>query len=247
MRRWGGLATVLLAAVATVLAVPAGASPRDNYHESGMFQGVGAEVQWRSPGWPEVKPPVGEPAVVYLAGYRSPGVLQRQARTGSKPEVFHMPAVLAMGMSVPGEEVPAEVWCVPTKSETRFSIDHALTRAELQATCQAEVFIGEGDEPTGQTMSLSLTASWTGAGPEVSQKSVTKSIEPGWWAMDRVRSTVRPASARLRIVRTDGPELVLFDGEVTNPEDEDPMGSPAVSMFNTAAGHLYFGPPPTQQ
>jgi hypothetical protein len=232
-----------------MFAVPAAAAqPVDHQHSSLTYRGIGAEAHWRIPGFPDAQPEIGEPYVFSLGGYRTPGLLQKQLGTGAHPEAWRMPALLAMAIRTKEDILapPAEVWCLPEKSNTEFSIDRQLTSASLQMTCDGVVVTDEGDDPSGETIPLRVVASWNGAGSVQSEKHVTKTSGDDWWTLDRLNSSVRPATAEVTIIRTDvpGPAGVLFSGPVTNSDTGDPMAPPQVSMFNTAASLLVFGQMP---
>lgn len=103
-------------------------------------------------------------------------------------------------------------------------------------SCDAEAYLGEGDEPSGQTMPLQVSASWTGAGALVSHKGVTQTRGDGWRTLERTNFKQRPAMAMVRIV---GPDGVLFEGPVSN----DDMGS-RVSLVIASESMMRFGPVP---
>lgn len=110
-----------------------------------------------------------------------------------------------------------------------FTIDSALTSAALRYSCEAVVVTGD-DEPTGETLPLTVAATWTGFGSLMQQKAVTKgSDETGWW-LDRTRSTVRQAVADVTIT---GPDGVLF-ARTIGGNDKDQS-----ELSDTAEGHLH--------
>ena len=226
MRRVRILIAVVLA-LFTMAAVPAGAAP-PAARDSVTIRGTSALAVWMSQ---EEEVPVGVPRVVYVAGFTDTTVVRIRS-AGSKPQHGVQESLVAMAMELPatepgGDPVPAEVWCMAPPAS--FTIDRALTGATLRYSCEALVFTGE-EEPTGETLPLNVSATWTGIGPLIQQKSVMKgSDETGWW-LDRTRSTVRQAVADVTIT---GPEGVLFDGTIGGNEQD------RSEMADTAEGHLY--------
>lgn len=222
MRRVHVLIAVVLA-LFTMATVPAGAAP-PAARDSVTFRGTSALAVWMS----EEEVPVGVPRVVYVAGFTDSTVV-RMRSAGSKPQRVGQESLVAMAMMLPaaepgGEPVPAEIWCLAPPAT--FTIDRALTSAALGYSCEALVFTGD-DEPTDETLPLTVAATWTGVGSLMQQKSVTKgSDETGWW-LDRTHSTVRPAVAEVTI---SGPDGVLFAGTISGERSE---------MSDTAEGHLY--------
>lgn len=225
MRRMHVLIAVVLALFA-MATVPAGAAP-PAARDSVTFRGTSARAVWMS----EEEVPVGVPRIVYVAGFTDATVV-RMRSAGSKPQRVGQESVVAMAMMLPatepgGDLVPAEIWCLAPPAT--FTIDRALTRAALRYSCEALVVTGE-DEPTGETLPLSVAATWTGVGSLMQQKSVTKgSDETGWW-LDRTRSTVRRAVADVTIT---GPDGVLFAGTIGGSDNDQS------EMSETAEGHLY--------
>jgi hypothetical protein len=243
------LVLLLVSALLSVFAIPAGATgpgvtgpgfERFSY----MAKGTGAQVSYVAPGFPEVMPEPGTPFVFELSGFRKPGVLQKQLSSSSHPEIWKMPALLAMAIIQPGAETPTEVWCVPDKAQSTFTITGDLTQATLQFATDCFMFTGE-EEPTEETLPLAVTATWVGTGDLVREKSVTKTIVEGMWAIDRIHSAVRPGSAHVSIVRTDvaGPAGVLFEGDVTNPATPGEGPMPEVTLFDRLEGHIAFVTP----
>lgn len=226
MRRVRVLVAVVLA-LFMMTSVPAGAAPPAP-RDSVTFRGTSALAVWMSE---EDEVPVGVPRVVYVAGF-SDTTTVRTHSAGSKPQSAVQESLVAMAMMLPaaepgGDPIPAEIWCMAPPAS--FTIDRALTTAALRYSCEALVLTGD-DEPTGETLPLAVTATWTGVGSLTQEKSVTKgSDETGWW-LDRSRSTVRQAVADVTIT---GPDGVLFAGRIGgNDKDQS-------EMSDTAQGHLY--------
>lgn len=221
------LALLTAAALIAVFAVPAGAAPPSSYHESGTFRGTAAVAQWSAG---EQGAPVGHPRALFVGGYDAT-VMSHAA--GSKPQRMQQPSFVAMGIELPGpggEPYNAEIWGMADQGS--FTINRELTKATLVFDCDAMVLTGD-DEPSDVTIPLSVTATWIGVGPLVTEKSLTKGSEEGGWWMDRNRTKVRQATAEVTIT---GPNNVVFFTGTIDPETD---GSGEVDMFTTNAGHLY--------
>lgn len=189
------------AGLLTMLAVPVGAAgaPTAN-HESYNVTGVLADATWFSDQGEGQEPEVGEPRVLSVSG--ADATMVRRV-PGSKPESTAQPAVLAMGLMLPGPEagdepVPAELWCV--SDAFTFAVADDLSSAELVIpTCQAEIFTVDeesGEEvPTGVTFTLSVTSTWTATGPLESVKSHSRYLIDNSFTLDRVKASTRQASA----------------------------------------------------
>jgi hypothetical protein len=229
---------LLVAALVSLFAIPAGATRPGIERFSYMAKGTGAEVFYVAPGFPEIMPEPGKPFVFELMGFRKPGMLQKQQGSTSRPEIWKMPALLAMAVMLPGADTPSEVWCVPEKAQSTFTITGDLTEASLHFATDC---FGEA-EPTEEPLPLAVTATWVGTGELVREKSVTKTVVEEFWAIDRIHSAVRPGAAHVRIVRTDvaGPAGVLFDADVTNPETPVEGPTSEVTLFDNLEGHISF-------
>jgi hypothetical protein len=137
-----GLATAVV--LLTALAAPASAARVT--HESYSITGVTAEATF---GGRDQEPAVGTPQILFAMGadatsvHRVPGV---------KPERIPQPAILAIGLMMPGasigdEPYQAELWCVA--DVFTFTVADDLSGAELQIpTCVAEVVVF--DPQTGE-------------------------------------------------------------------------------------------------
>lgn len=221
------------AAAVMLLAIPSAPVRADPAatRESMTFKGTSAMAVWAS----ETEVPIGTPRIVYVAGV-SEGSILRHRVAGTKPVKEARVSLVAMALMLPGpdpgsEAVPAELWCL-APAQT-FSIDRTLTRAELDYSCDA-ILTGADDEPTGQTVPLTVHATWTGTGTLNSTHSISSgSDELGWW-LDREHSTTRMASSEIVIT---GPDGVLF-GESIGGEQSD-GGQGQAELSRTSAGHLF--------
>lgn len=194
-------AAVLVAAVA----IPATASPPSTYHEHFSFSGTIAQADWFS----EDEPEVGEIGSVFVMGADATQVV-RVAR--SKPVRSAQPSIVAMSMRVSEEESGwAELWCVSEDAD--FVIADDLTEATLALECTGQFVVYDpetGEEiPTGETLDLTVSASWAGIGELFRQKSHSRDSFDGDWSMYRSRATVRDATAEVTIT---SPEETLFEG-----------------------------------
>jgi hypothetical protein len=219
MRRiWTQGVLVAVAVFATV--IPAGVGvAATTYHESFSFTGIAAEANWRSP----EEPAVGEPSVVYVMGADA-RTMQRVA--GSKPVRGAQPAVLAMGLMLPGENgaepFRAELWCVSDAGFT-FTYTSALDAASLAMSCTAQVFVDEPGEPLpGVSVPLTVQADWTGVGPLYVSRSHTWDSGAGVRTMENVRRTARDATAHLTVT---GPDGVLLDTQMDFGQIFDTKGT----------------------
>ncbi|GAA2110749.1 hypothetical protein GCM10009841_33040 [Microlunatus panaciterrae] len=196
--RWLGLvATVLLL---TALAGPANAARVT--HESYTLTGVTAEATFFSEDGQE--PDVGIPRVLYAMGADATTV---HRVPGAKPERTRQPAILAMGLIMPGiapadEPYQAELWCVT--EDFTFTIADDLSEAALQIpTCEAQVIVFDpqtGEEvPNGVTVTLAATTRWAATGPLETQRSHSRYAVGGSWTMDLSRTSMRPATADITV------------------------------------------------
>jgi hypothetical protein len=208
-----GLATAVV--LLTALAAPASAARVT--HESYSITGVTAEATF---GGRDQEPAVGTPQILFAMGadatsvHRVPGV---------KPERIPQPAILAIGLMMPGasigdEPYQAELWCVA--DVFTFTVADDLSGAELQIpTCVAEVVVFDpqtGEEaPNGVTVTLSATAQWTATGPLESQRSHSRYVVGGSWTMDVIRTSMRPATADITVTGLPGGPYVDTTSEAT--------------------------------
>ena len=208
-----GLAAAVL--LLTALAAPASAAP--GTPESYSMTGVTADARF---GGMDQEPAVGSPRVLYVMGadatsvHRVPGV---------KPERLPQPAVLAIGLMMPGvalgdEPYMAELWCV-TDAFT-FTVADDLSSAALQIpTCVAEVMVADpntGEEvPNGVTVTLSATVQWAATGPLESQVTHSRYSADGSWTMDAIRTSMRPATADITLTGLPGGTYVDTTSEAT--------------------------------
>ena len=203
MRRVVGAAAA--AALVAALAIPAAASPPSSYHEQYSFTGTIAQADWFS----EEEPDVGEIGAVFVMGADATQVIRV---AGSKPVRSPQPSVVALSMRVSDEEPGyAELWCLSEDAD--FVISDDLTEATLALECTGEFVVynpDTGEEiPTGETLDLTVSASWTGVGELFRQKSHSRESFDGQWSMYRSRATVRDATAEVTIT---SPDATLFDG-----------------------------------
>jgi hypothetical protein len=223
MKKLRSLALLASAALVSLLAVPAGAAPTSITQDT--FKGTAAVAQWFG-GAEEL----GHPSAFYIMGADG---IARSHVTGGKP-VRSSPTIggaMAIWLQdEAGEPYRAEVWFLP--DEWSFSINDTLTAATLSFDCDGLIFTSEEGPPTG-TLPVSVTATWTGVGPLRTEKSHSTYTDETGWSMDRSNSTVRQATAEVRIT---GPgDVVYFSGTV---DAESGMGG-EVDMFTTARGHIY--------
>lgn len=205
MRRLGVAA---VAGLLATLAVPVSATsaPRVT-HESYTMSGLLADATWFAEEGTE--PEVGAPRVLYVQGadatstYRVPG---------AKPVRGPMPALLAVGLTMPGvapgdEPYPAELWC--STGDFAFTVADDLSSAALQVpTCVAQVFTFDpetGEEaPNGVTVTVGITADWTATGPLEQQRSHSRYSVGGSWSLDMARTALRPASTDITVTGLPG-------------------------------------------
>lgn len=204
-------AVAAAAGLLAILAVPVSATgaPTPN-HESYTFSGTMAEAMWPAgEGGQDQEPAVGVPRVLYLMGADATTVYRA---AGTKPERMPQPAVLAMGLMMPGVEAgdepyPAELWCV--SDDFTFTVARDLSAAALEvATCEGMVVVYDeetGEEaPNGVTVTLSVTSTWTANGPLESVKSHSRYVYGDSWTMDTSRSSMRPATADITVTGLPG-------------------------------------------
>jgi hypothetical protein len=183
-------------------------------YESYSLSGVLADATWFADDGEGQEPAVGEPRVISVNGADATMV---HRVPGSRPERIAQPAVLAMGLMMPGAEagdepVPAELWCI--SDDFTFSVAGDLSSAALEIpTCEAEVFTydeGSGEEvATGETFTLGVSSTWTATGPLESVRSISHYLFDGSFTVDRTRAAMRPASADLTVTGLPGGTLEL--------------------------------------
>ena len=219
IRMFRGLGLATAVGLLTALAVPAGAAGAARItHESYTLTGVVAEATWFAEEGQE--PAVGSPSVLSVMGADATSV---HRVPGAKPERISQPAILAMGVMMPGvtpgdEPYQAELWCVT--EDFTFTVADDLSNAELQIpTCQAEVVVFDpvtGEEaPNGVTVALAATVQWTATGPLESQKSHSRYTFGQSWTMDMSRTSMRPASADITVTGLPGGTFAATAQEAT--------------------------------
>ena len=211
-----GLGVATAVGLLTALALPASAARVT--HESYTFTGVMADAKWFADEGPE--PAVGTPHIVSVMGADAMSV---HRLPGAQPERIPQPAVVAMGLMMPGvapgeDPYPAELWCV--SDDFSFTVAGDLSEAALKIpTCTADVVVFDattGEEvPNGVTVTLSATAQWTATGPLESQKSHSRYTYGQSWTMDISRTSLRPAMATITITGLPGGTFEGTAGEAT--------------------------------
>lgn len=203
---------VLLAAAGLVasLAAPVGAAPTGGImHETYSSTGSAARGDWST----QDDVAVGMPRVLYVSGADA----TRTYRTkGSKPVTEAEPALFAYGTTMKDPDTdqlyPAEVWAIPAEAD--FWLADDLSAATLEFEAEGIVVLYDeatGQEaPTDQTVPLSVSARWTGAGPLTTSKTHSKYTDGQFVTIDRSKATTRQAVVELTVVRGDG--VTLFDG-----------------------------------
>ena len=217
MFRGFGLAAVV--GLLTALAIPVSAASAARVtHESYTLTGVLADATWFAGEGQE--PAVGTPRVLTVLGADATSV---HRVPGAKPERTSQPAVLAMGVMMPGvaqgdEPYQAELWCVT--EDFTFAVADDLSNAELQIpTCQAEVLVFDpatGEEvPNGVIVAIAATVQWTATAPLESQKSHSRYSFGQSWTMDMSRTSMRPASADITVTGLPGGRFAETAQEAT--------------------------------
>lgn len=189
----------------TALTLPASAARVT--HESHTLTGVMADAKWFSAEGQE--PAVGAPRVLSVMGADATAV---HRVPGAKPEIMPQPAVLAIGLTMPGvapgeDPYPAELWCAT--EDFSFTVAGDLSDAALHIpTCTAEVYTVDpntGEEtPNGVTVTLAASVHWTATGALESQKSHSRYTFGDSWTMDTSRTSLRPAMASITITGLPG-------------------------------------------
>jgi hypothetical protein len=177
-----------------------------------------AEAKWFAEEGQE--PDVGTPRILSVMGADATSV---HRVPGAQPERVPQPAVLAIGLTMPGiapgeEPYPAELWCVT--EDFSYTVAGDLSEAALQIpTCTAEVLVFDpntGEEvPNGVTVTLTATAQWTATGAIESQKSHSRYTYGQSWTMDISRTSMRPAMATITIAGLPGGAFDGTTGEAT--------------------------------
>lgn len=209
-RRMRLMGVVVAAGLLATLAVPVSAmsatSATRGTHESYTLRGVIADATWFAEEGTE--PEVGAPRVLYVSGADATSV---HRVTGSKAVRGPQPALIAMGLMMPGElgaePYPAELWC--QAADFDFTVADDLSSAQLDIpSCDAQVFVV--DESTGEeswngvTVPISATADWTATGPLEKQATHSRYSVGQSWTMDMSRTSMRPASADITITGLPG-------------------------------------------
>ena len=198
-----------LGAVATAEAAGAPA------HTSYAMRGTVAEAYW----FTEEEPPAGSPWAIAVIGADA---MTRQHTRGTRPARAVEPALVAMAISQPGAEpgedpVPLELW--GTASDATFTAGRRLGSASVRFDTTAQYFSIDpetGEEvPTGETVPLSVHATWTATGPAFHDSMHSRYGTGQFWTIDRGASTSRPATAEVTIT---GPDGVWFDGPMVDAQ-----------------------------
>lgn len=207
---------VATAALVAAIAAPVGAVSSGASVESYKIDGLTATGFWGSP----EEPAVGTPGVIYVQGADAMGTSRV---SGSRPVRQEQPSVVAFGTTLVdgnGDPYPAEVWGLA--EDASFTIASDLTEASLSFDCDALIVIWdpvlEEEVVSDETMPLSVSVHWTGAGDLTSIKNHSKYTEEGLFTIDQGRGTTRPAMVELTLT---GPEGVLFDGMMDEGEMSD--------------------------
>jgi hypothetical protein len=142
---------------------------------------------------------------------------------GARPERMRQPAVVAMGLTMPGvasgdDPYQAELWCIA--EDFTFTVAADLSSAALSIpTCEAIVIVFDpatGEEtPNGVTVTLSATARWTASGPLESQQSHSRYLVGTSWTMDMSRASMRPATADITVTGLPGGPFAATTREAT--------------------------------
>lgn len=213
IRMLRGLGLAAVVGLITALALPASAASAARVtHESYTLTGVMSDAIWFAAEGPE--PAVGTPRVLSVMGADAMSV---HRVPGTKPESMPQPAVLAIGLMMPGvadgdDPYQAELWCAA--EDFTFTVADDLSDAALQIpTCEADVVVFDpetGEEaPNGVTVTLAAAVRWTATGPLESQKSHSRYTFGESWTMDMSRTSMRPAMAEITITGLPGG---TFDG-----------------------------------
>ncbi|EWS99741.1 hypothetical protein N865_21020 [Intrasporangium oryzae NRRL B-24470] len=190
----------------TVTGTSATSAPRVT-HESFTLSGLMADASWKAEEGTE--PEVGAPGILYVQGAHATST---NRVPGAKPVRGPMPALLAMGLMMPGvapgdEPYPAELWCAT--GDFSFTVADDLSSAALDVpTCDAQVFAVDpntGEEtPNGVTVTVAITTDWTATGPLEQQRSHSRYSVGGLWSMEMARTAMRPASADITVTGLPG-------------------------------------------
>lgn len=231
MRRPRLITALVVCGVSAALAVPAAAAAPRATHDMTTLRGTMAQAKWFS----EEEVPVGSPRVVAVVGSNARLVTHVN---GSAPTREAQPTLVAMALLLPGEKpgddpVPGEVWGVA--EDDSFVVTRDLSSASVSFECLAEVFTIDpvtGEEvPTGRTIPLSVTATWTAVGPAVRTLLNNRETDDYGWFMEKARVLLRPATATATIT---GPDGVIFEG--TMPEGDIAAGWQRFMHHATAKG-----------
>ena len=208
MKPMRGLVGLAVSALVALVAAPAAAvMPQAASNESYRIEGLMADGSW----WYDGEPAAGQLMAVGVFG--ADGVETVRVTRG-RPEQVPMASGVAFAMmrqdADTGMLYPVEVWGIPT--EVDFEMAGDLSAATLVFQVEAEVFAIDPDTgeetPTGETLALSVQASWVGDGPVTTVKSHGKYIDETAFTIDNARMTSRAAQAHLTLIGPDGP---IFD------------------------------------
>lgn len=217
------------AALVASLAAPVGAAPTGGImHESYTSTGALARGDWYAQG--EV--PLGMPRVLYVQGADATRTYRAK---GSAPVTEAEPAAFVYGTTMQdpqtGDILPAEVWAMA--SDADFWLAEDLSEATLEFSGEGIVVVWDeatGEEvPTDQTVSLSVSARWTAAGPLTTSKNHSKYTDGTFVTVDRSKATTQPAMVELTVVRGDG--VTLFDGVLDYGEMSEGWFASTIHFF----------------